>query len=73
MGRAVAIGEHARIEGFALAGVALAPAADAAAALAAWEALPDDVALLLLTPAAAAAIGDRSRERPRLVCVEVPT
>lgn len=56
MGRIVAIGERARVEGFALAGVEVLVADDPGAVLAAWAALPDDVAVAVLTPAAQAAL-----------------
>lgn len=53
-----AIGEAARVQGFALAGVAVHPAEDAAAAVAAWAALPDDVVAVLLTASAARALAE---------------
>jgi vacuolar-type H+-ATPase subunit F/Vma7 len=52
----VAIGEGEKLRGFALAGVDVAVAADPAAARAAWAALSADVALVILTPAAQAAL-----------------
>jgi vacuolar-type H+-ATPase subunit F/Vma7 len=58
MGRIVAIGEEARIIGFGLAGVVVCPAADAAAVRAAWRELQADDALVLLTAAAAEALGE---------------
>lgn len=64
MPRAAVIGEAARTAGFALAGALVFPAEDAAAAHAAWRALPDDVAVLLLTGRAAAWLGDVPRSRP---------
>jgi vacuolar-type H+-ATPase subunit F/Vma7 len=57
MSRAVAIGEAARVAGYALAGVEVSPVESPAAALSAWRALDDDTQLVLLTPAAAAALG----------------
>lgn len=56
MGRIAAIGELVRIQGLALAGARQHPAADDAAVLAAWHSLGDDVDLVILTPAAAAAL-----------------
>ncbi|HEY3259735.1 MAG TPA: V-type ATP synthase subunit F [Pseudonocardiaceae bacterium] len=51
-----AIGERTRVDGFALAGV-LVQVADAAAEVrTAWQALPSDVAVVLLTPSAAAVL-----------------
>jgi vacuolar-type H+-ATPase subunit F/Vma7 len=60
MARVAAIGERFRVQGFALAGAAVHAAEDAPAVLAAWDALPADVAVVVLTPAAARALtGDR--------------
>lgn len=53
MRRAAVIGEQARVQGFALAGAVVCPAAGPDAVLAAWTALADDIAVVLLTPAAA--------------------
>ncbi|WP_298229877.1 hypothetical protein [Gryllotalpicola sp.] len=58
-----AIGEVARIEGYALAGVAIRPAEDPDAARRAWDALPSASGVVILTPAAAGAIGARRGER----------
>jgi vacuolar-type H+-ATPase subunit F/Vma7 len=70
MGRIVAIGEEARIMGFALAGVVVCPAADAGAVRAAWSELQIDDALVILTATAAAALGDEVvRTRPPLTAV----
>jgi vacuolar-type H+-ATPase subunit F/Vma7 len=51
-----AIGERERVSGFALAGVLVAAADDAESARAAWEALPIEVGVVILTPAAHAAL-----------------
>jgi vacuolar-type H+-ATPase subunit F/Vma7 len=70
MGRIVAIGEEAHIMGFALAGVVVYPATDVGAVRAAWEGLRPDDALVILTPAAAEALGDEvARTRPPLTAV----
>lgn len=70
MGRIVAIGEEARIMGFALAGVVICPAADAGTVRAAWRDLRTDDALVILTAAAAEALGDEAvRTRPPLTAV----
>ena len=58
MGRAAALGEDARIAGFALAGVPTLVAETAEDVRRAWAELPADVVLVLLTPAAAAALDD---------------
>lgn len=72
MSRAAAIGEDLRLAGYALAGVEVLAAEDAAQALAAWERLPSDVACLILTAASRAALGARLAERPQLVWTVVP-
>ncbi len=54
MSRIVVLGEAIRVEPFALAGALVAAADDAQAVRAAWHALPDDVAVVVTTPAAAA-------------------
>lgn len=72
MSRAAAIGEDVRLAGYALAGVEVLAAEDAAGALAAWERLPADVACLILTAAARTALGARLAERPQLVWAVVP-
>jgi vacuolar-type H+-ATPase subunit F/Vma7 len=56
MSEIVAIGERARVRGFGLAGVDVLAADDPDAARAAWRGLPRDVALVILTSAAHAAL-----------------
>jgi vacuolar-type H+-ATPase subunit F/Vma7 len=63
MSRLVAIGESALLRGFGLAGVGVAVAEDAAGARAAWDALPGDVALVILTPAAYQALAPDELDR----------
>jgi vacuolar-type H+-ATPase subunit F/Vma7 len=63
MSQVVAIGESERLRGFALAGVHMAVAEDAAGARAAWHALAVDVGLVILTPAAHAALGPDELDR----------
>ncbi|MEN2740269.1 hypothetical protein ABCS02_20930 [Microbacterium sp. X-17] len=58
-----AIGQAARIEGYALVGVATWPAEDADTARRAWDALPASFGMVILTPAAAAAIGEHRDDR----------
>jgi vacuolar-type H+-ATPase subunit F/Vma7 len=58
MARVAVIGEQVRVEGFGLAGALVVPASGEAAVRAAWEALAADVAVVLLTPLAAAALGE---------------
>jgi vacuolar-type H+-ATPase subunit F/Vma7 len=54
--RVVAVGERSRVEGFALAGAEVVVAENPADVRSAVAALGDDVAVLLLTPRAAAAV-----------------
>ena len=56
MGAVVAIGEAAVVRGFALAGARVIAAATPAAIIAAWRSLDDNVALVILTPAADRAV-----------------
>ncbi|GIJ06690.1 hypothetical protein [Spirilliplanes yamanashiensis] len=65
------IGDPVLIRGWALAGVLPLPAADAAAARAAWAALPADVGLVVLTPHAAAAL-ERGPDRPAVLRAVLP-
>lgn len=56
MGRLAVLGERTRVAGFALAGALVLPAEDETAVRAAWAELPADVEVVILTPAAAAAL-----------------
>jgi vacuolar-type H+-ATPase subunit F/Vma7 len=56
--RVAALGERLAVQGFGLAGALVLPADDAVAARAAWRALPADVAVVILTRAAAGAVGE---------------
>jgi len=73
-GRIAAIGEDARIAGLALAGVTTVTAEGLDAVRRAWAGLAADVALVLLTPAAATALDDvlGDRSSPRLTVVLPP-
>jgi vacuolar-type H+-ATPase subunit F/Vma7 len=53
-----AIGEPTRVTGFALVGVRVYPVDDARQVLAAWHALPESIAVVILTATAAAALDD---------------
>lgn len=57
MGQIAAVGERDRVEGFALAGVTVVPAEDPDAVRDAWRGLPGEVVLVIVTPAAADALG----------------
>jgi vacuolar-type H+-ATPase subunit F/Vma7 len=67
-----AIGASARVRGFAFAGVSVAAADEPDAARAAWRALPADVALVILTPAAHAAIAGELADAGRRLWVVMP-
>lgn len=73
MGRIAVIGEEVRVRPFGLAGALVAPADDADGVRSAWNALPADVEVLLLTPAAAAALADeRAVPRDGILTVTLP-
>jgi vacuolar-type H+-ATPase subunit F/Vma7 len=72
MSRAAAIGEEVRVAGYALAGVEVHAAGDADAVRAAWERLSADVACVILSPAAHAALGPRLGEREDVVWAVIP-
>ncbi len=57
MARVAVLGEQVRSQGFGLAGVLVLGAEDDDAVRAAWDALPVDVGVVVLTPRAAAALG----------------
>src|SRR5215467_12485494 len=59
----VALGEEMRIRGYALAAVRVVTAERPDEVVAAWERLPPDVAVLLLTPMARSALAGRLEER----------
>jgi vacuolar-type H+-ATPase subunit F/Vma7 len=72
MSRAAAIGEAVRVAGYALAGVEVHAADDGDAARAAWDRLSPEVACVILTPAAHAALGARLHERNDVVWAVIP-
>ena len=73
MSRVAVIGAGPRVGGYALAGVRVIVAEEPAEVRAAWRDLPADVALVLLTDAAAAALaGDRGDRTLPLVVVMPP-
>ncbi|WP_030917923.1 V-type ATP synthase subunit F [Streptosporangium amethystogenes] len=67
MATVVVIGETVRVTGFRLAGVVVLPADTTDAARAAWNRLGDDVAVVILTPEAAEAVGEQATERLTVV------
>jgi vacuolar-type H+-ATPase subunit F/Vma7 len=58
MGRVVALGERGRVSGFALAGAHVLVAEDPGSVQSAWNGLGPNVSVVILTPAAAAALGE---------------
>jgi vacuolar-type H+-ATPase subunit F/Vma7 len=72
--RLAVLGERVRVAGYALAGAIVYPADDPDEVRAAWLELPADVAVLVLTPAAARALGGESaaRRRPGLLTAVMP-
>ena len=72
MSRAAVIGESARTAGFALAGALVFPAENAGEAHEAWSCLPADVAVLVLTPRAAAWLGTAPKARRDLLLAVMP-
>ena len=57
MARVAVIGEQVSVQGYALAGAVVLVAEDADAAQHAWDALSEDVAVVILTSTAAQALG----------------
>ena len=64
MGTVAAIGEEALVRGFGLAGATILPADGPDEVRVAWRDLPGDVSLVVLTSAAAAALGQRDLSGP---------
>jgi vacuolar-type H+-ATPase subunit F/Vma7 len=74
MARAAVLGEAVRTAGFALAGAVVTTAETPEETRAAWRALPGDIAVLVLTPRAAAWLGDlpSASARRELLVVVMP-
>ncbi len=72
MSQVLALGEAHELEGFALVGARVVPAHTAEEVRAAWARLGDDVSLLVLTRAAAAALGDDLARRDDLLSAVLP-
>lgn len=74
MGRIAAIGAAHRVQGFALAGAVTVAAETPDAVRRAWAALDPDVALVILTPSAAEALGEEPHDpsSTRLTAVMPP-
>jgi vacuolar-type H+-ATPase subunit F/Vma7 len=63
------LGEEASVQGYGLAGAVVLVAEDADAVRAAWDGLAEDVAVVILTPAAARALGGELRPELPLTVV----
>ena len=72
MRRIVVLGDPGRVRGFRLAGATVIDAGTPRGVARAWEALPDDTAVLVLTADAAVVLADRLAERPRLTWAVMP-
>ena len=73
MDRVAVLGERALVEGYALGGARVVPAESPAEVLAAWAALPGDVAVVVLTPAAARVLGPPAAGSRRPLRVVLPS
>lgn len=72
MSRVAVIGERVRTGGFALAGALVCPAETSGQVQQAWDSLPADVVVAVLTPRAAAWLADRPGQRPGVLTVVMP-
>jgi vacuolar-type H+-ATPase subunit F/Vma7 len=72
MWRVAVLGERAVVEGWALGGAQVLSADSPEQVRTAWAALGADVAVVLLTPAAARALGSGSARRAGLLTVVLP-
>lgn len=70
--RIAVIGERSRTEGFALAGALTRDADSPESVRSAWASLPDEVAVVVLTPAAAKALREQLDDPARLPVVMPP-
>jgi len=73
MGLLVVLGEAARVARFALGGATVTSADDPDTVRRRWEALPDDVAVVVLTEQAAAALGADTAPRDHVLRVVMPS
>ena len=72
MGLIAVIGAHPSVVGFGLVGALVVEAEGETAVRAAWQALPDDVAVVLLTPDAARALPGETPSRLTPLRVVLP-
>jgi vacuolar-type H+-ATPase subunit F/Vma7 len=64
VGVVAVIGEHVRVQGFALAGALTLDAETAESVRTAWRTLPSEVVMVVLTPSAAEALGGEFDDAP---------
>jgi vacuolar-type H+-ATPase subunit F/Vma7 len=73
VGRIVVLGEPVAVEGFALAGATVVLAEGAESVRHAWETLPPDAAIVVLTASAAAVLGEsRDARRDGRLTIAMP-
>jgi vacuolar-type H+-ATPase subunit F/Vma7 len=72
MSRIVALGERERIQGYSIAGVEAVVTDGTDDTVEAWRSLPRDVAVVILSPRAAASLGARTGERPDVLTAVLP-
>jgi vacuolar-type H+-ATPase subunit F/Vma7 len=65
--RIAVVGEPPRVDGWVLAGALVVGATGGDEVRRAWSGLPDDVEVVVVTPAAARLLGDRIHERLAVV------
>ncbi len=73
MGRVAVLGESVSVRGYALAGAVPIVAESSEGVRHAWASLEGDIALVVLTGAAAAVLGDAVRQWRAPLTVEMPT
>jgi hypothetical protein len=72
MAAAAVIGEELAVEGYALAGCVVLPAGNPDEVNSAWQALPPDTVLLILTDSAASWLAERLAQRPDIMTAVMP-
>lgn len=73
MARVAALGEHVVVAGYALAGAVVLPADGDLEVRSAWEGLPEDVGVVILTPAAARCLGEAVASSSYPLTVVIPS
>lgn len=72
VGTVVALGSGHALDGFALAGASVVTATTDDDVVRAWEALGEDVGLVIVSPEAARILDSRLQDRPDVLTVVVP-